>query len=695
MKHLANKLCVRRHQLVRFCPDLIVLLPAIVVLLSSLFALRMVDAADPDPPKGSQLSSAMSQSTWLTPEHKQILDLIDQGHYVRAKYKLKTKLKTVDDPLLLFALARVYHHGEGSLPRALSELRKARVLFRDRYGEAVDALPLAPWLRRMWVEEIQLLGELDRRVDQLALMREHDRRFSPSLKLQQIWPLMKLKRYDEALKLIREGVQSSNIDERVVAYNGWMALEFEQGLSSAGWRVCEEAVERVGAYSCIIAMNAAESAFVVGRFDRVEGLVSMAKRAERQDCPVDPTIHLATLYMAKGDYARASNAVRTTRAQLSGDYRLHQQFSAFVKLTTQRLLLLLGHWDNIYEHSLSMIGDPDRVGMVSYSVEAMDMSALTDHLAAIRAARSDLRIRWHYASFWKKVTLLYKQTTYALRAWYVRQQIAYRLRRSDTATRYLKPYASPIASWNLIDLAEQTGYQTVSSLREIGQQDKQTNWLHMNAYFEAMLSYGRWQSSSSFAEANQLGDRAIEHLPADELLLRQRLKLVLADIARDQGRYADYLALTDDILSGWPVAPRLYSVPISVVLSHDGALSSDEIAQFSDIIARSPLLNAVPAGEGVSLVLSEMKQPDKRTSGESPSQERSLVNVMQACFIDSTGQRLTCGHFDLDNADRATSAVAFHKALFSPQVDLSQRDIFGLDGSAVSGSADDIAKDLF
>src|SRR5262249_60151089 len=99
------------------------------------------------------------------------------------------------------AIALYEGQGQGSLPRALHEIRKARKIL-ERRGRANPAdADAREWYLRVLAKEYYILRDLDRPEEQLRLVEGVERIYAP-LPWLKVWPLFKLKRLGEARRAI-------------------------------------------------------------------------------------------------------------------------------------------------------------------------------------------------------------------------------------------------------------------------------------------------------------------------------------------------------------------------------------------------------------------------------------------------------------------------------------------------------------
>jgi hypothetical protein len=156
-------------------------------------------------------------------------------------------------------------------------------------------------------------------------------------------------------------------------------------------------------------------------------------------------------------------------------------------------------------------------------------------------------------------------------------------------------------------------------------------------------------------------------LPQSEALLRARVAALHGDAARREGDLARSVAAYDLVLQRDPGAIRRLGLALPVVLTAGGGeLAERAAAELRD----SPRLVEEDQGFRVEVTV----------SGESG----------RACLLGGSGERIACGRVeprageDLDGRARRL-AQAFHEAVFSARVPLSQTDLRSLDGSPLTG----------
>ena len=122
-----------------------------------------------------------------------------QRHFIRARELAEAILDR--DPrsfVAHYVLGYVYHYGEANFPRSLYHLRQARTLFGQRHAEPPIAGQPWRWHASILRELVWAHGDLEQYEEQLAVAARYNELYQPHLMAETSWPLMKLRRFDEA-----------------------------------------------------------------------------------------------------------------------------------------------------------------------------------------------------------------------------------------------------------------------------------------------------------------------------------------------------------------------------------------------------------------------------------------------------------------------------------------------------------------
>ena len=612
-------------------------------------------------------------------KERALLATLDHGKLVRAREEAEKILRRKPISIIArYALARVFHEEEANLPRALYHLRKVERQLLATYGDPPKSSRARSWHRRILRRLAEILGEMDKRRAQLAVLARYDSLYKPSLERLRIWPLMKLHRFDEAIKIAKKATLSSKLNIRIAGYNGLLSVEFERERPKACFRVSMQAVSATAERSCILNLNTAESAFAVFRFGDVERLALKSIQAPIKDCPSSAHPHLANLYLLRADFQRAIAAVKDARKQ-GVARRLRQQFEMSINAWLMRLLYTLGRFKKSYDLSSRVLRRPDRVGMISYSKELIETIYTVDHFAALTAWEEQLRekasARPTFAAlgFWARAKKL------EFLAWALRRKASRLLSKEHTLTSLLRPYLKPMPSWEVLSLAKIAGAgvtrRALSLVREREKMGPQ-----VEPYLEA-VEVALADQGGHPREALRLAGRVLSKLPKDEVLLRGHIHALAAKAALRLGDKAAARRHFHRVLHEWPTALRIHRVRLPVRIS----------------ATKGSLVHAVveKLRDSRRLILDGDKQ-----LGFTVRVEAAAPDGVRTCLHGAQGRRYACvSTGDLKKLSDEDARVAkviddFHQKVFAPLIDLTQRDINSLDGSAVRGSADQLLESV-
>jgi tetratricopeptide (TPR) repeat protein len=610
------------------------------------------------------------------PEEAELLRSVRARKLIRAREQAEKILRLRPSSIIArHGLAVVFHDEEGNLPRALYHNRLAERHLAERFGAAPREHAAQTWHKRLLEEQEEILGEMDRREEQLRVMDRYDALYRPNLDRRRIWPLMKLHRFDEARRLARQVALSEDIQIRIAGLNGMIAIESEQLKAKETFEVGMRAVEATGNQSCILLENTAEAAFAVYRFADAEKLALRSLQARMKDCPASAYPHLANLYLLRADFQRAMQAVKSAREH-GIERRYRQQFEMGNQGWLARLLYSLGQFEKARELAERVTRAPDRVGMTSFSLDLMRAIALVDHHAMLEAQSAALREQASARPLVARVKSWLRERALAQEAWLLRRRVARFLARGDMLLHLVRPYFKPLPPWHAGALVTAAGSGVVArALAEARRRERMAR--ETEPYFTALEAELAWRAGSH-ARALELGRGAIARLPKDEVLLRGRVEAIAADAARRTGRAAEAEPLLHRVLDRFPTALRLLGIRLPV---DDIRASGDPLARaVASALHRSPRL-LVAGGSGRAVVVTV---------------EKKQVRV---CLTGRGGRRYACAEKEVGGGKTEEEKVAlaadeFHAKVFAPKIDLTQRDINSLDGSAVRGDADEVLKQV-
>jgi len=638
------------------------------------------------------LVASPALAEWAGPdaEEQALLQSIKADKLIRARELAEKLLKKRPGSVVArYGLAMVFHDEEANLPRALYHIRLAEQQLTRRFGNKPRGREEKVWHARILMEQSVILGEMDRRLEQLAVLDRHDKLdYKPVADRYRIWPLMKLHRFEEARALARKVASDSELYVRISGLNGMIAIESERQEPKACFKVGLRAVTETGYQSCILNQNTAEAAFGVYRFTEAERLALKSIQASIQDCPASAYPHLANLYLLRADFQRAMEAVKSARsAHVEKRYR--QQFEMSNAAWLARLLHTLGKFKRALELAERVINAPDRVGMTSFSDEVMRVVYAVDYHALLISRMEDLREQASVRPLAERPARWAELLELRGQAWTMRRRISRLLSGTDDMARLVRPYVKPLPPWNTGSLIQAVGagvvLKAVAAARSrAGKKDRTTG-----AYFDALEGEVAWRQGWH-EQALKTGAAALSRLPRDEVLLRGRVAAWTADAALAQGNAKKAEQLFQQVLQRFPTALRILGVrlPVKVMAASDA--ESQAVAE--------RLLGSRRLDTGGDRNLGFVV----RVTGKG--------ETLRACLEGRGGRRVACADTLPEPQARGRRGAApkpkgaderlnllldrFHSKVFAPKIDLTQRDINSLDGSAVRGDADSVLREV-
>ncbi|MBW2191080.1 MAG: hypothetical protein JRG93_16110, partial [Deltaproteobacteria bacterium] len=247
-------------------------------------------------------------------EELALWELVERQRYVKARDDAEHYLAEHPDSYVAhLALGMAQHYGEANFPKALFHEAHALELFEAREGP--QPLPSQPWRwhARILIGLTRAHGDLEHYDEQLAFMYRYNELYTPQLRAELAWPLMKKREFEKARLAAEEGLATGDPYQIERAKNALCAIEFEAGDDQKSYEVCQDAVEygatHFGTATAVDLGNYAEAARAVFRFDKAERLLMEASKSGLSWYG-NPWLELADLYMRAGRFAEALSALR-------------------------------------------------------------------------------------------------------------------------------------------------------------------------------------------------------------------------------------------------------------------------------------------------------------------------------------------------------------------------------------------------
>lgn len=596
-----------------------------------------------------------------TAEELALWELVERERYVKAREDSEKYLQ--DHPSSYVAhlvLGMAQHYGEANFPKALFHETRALELFEAQEGAQPTQSQPWRWHARILLSLTQAHGDLEHYDEQLAFMYRYNELYTPLLRAELAWPLMKKRQFDEARRAAEEGLATGDPYQVERAKNALCAIEFEAGDDAKSYEVCAEAVEygrsHFGSATAVDLGNYAEAARSVFRFDEAERLLTEASKSGLSWYG-NPWLELADLYMRAGRFAEALSALREVpRHRAARPAHVRDSDRNEARRSLAAFFLLMGRPDEALRITDKASVLPDRRAHNSRDpLQDRSIVALLDRQARLelaemtveRAVTEPFYVRWwaHAKGLWLR-----------FEAWLSGRQAARFLndeRRLEGTFAIGTARSAVMPPWLLGELVDTLGPGVArAAVNRVAEDDSREG---AAAYYDAVLAEVAL-SQHEYEEAIAHARGALEGLQPGDALLRERVRAVLARSLSDPRQAT---ALYEEVLDTDPGLFRRLGWPLPVQVESSSAEIDRTLAK---AVLRSPRF--VASNDGL----------------------RIRVEGGQMCLYGRTGTSWGCSESELEEDDTGRSHLqrivdSFHAAIFSPRVDLSRIDINSLDGS--------------
>jgi tetratricopeptide (TPR) repeat protein len=596
-----------------------------------------------------------------TVEELSLWELIERERYVRAREEAEAYLAEHQSSYVAhLVLGMAQHYGEANFPKALFHETRALELFEAVEGTQPTQSQPWRWHARILVGLTRAHGDLEHYDEQLGLMVRYNELYTPQLKAELAWPLMKKREFDKARLAAEEGLATGDPYQVERAKNALCAIEFEAGDDIKSYEACAEAVDygrsHFGSATAVDLGNFAEAARSVFRFDEAERLLMEASKSGLSWYG-NPWLELADLYMRAGRLAEALAALREVpRHRASRPAHVRDSDRNEARRSLAAFLLLMGRPDEALRITGKASVLPDRRAHNSRDPEQdRSIVALLDRQARLMLAEMTVErsvAEPFYARWWARSEALWLR----FQAWMSARQAA---RFLDDEARLVGTFAIGTARsavmppWLLGELIGVLGPGVVrAAVEQVAGEDAREGAV---AYYDAVLAEVSL-AQRDYAEAVVHADSALEGLQPGDALLRERVRAVLGKGLSDPRQAT---ALYEEVLATDPgLFRRLgWALPVEV-RSSDATIDRD----LAKAVMRSPRFES--SNDGL----------------------RIEVEGARICLLGRTGAAWGCGEAQPAEDETGRSykqriVDAFHAEIFSPRVDLSRIDINSLDGS--------------
>jgi len=588
---------------------------------------------------------------------------LDAGKLIRAREQAQKLLSKEDSFIAHFVMAKVHHQGEGNNARArfLLEQLKARLL-REHPLPLRDP-EVRRWYKRILLAQEWVLADMDLREEELEIIDEHDEHFQPSRDPYRIWALVKLRRYKEARLLGERLILSDNRAVRLKAYNGLLALEDEARNRKASWEWALKATEATRRKSCVVLSNTALAARRAFRLKEALRFDQEALKAKDHDCPTSPYSQITTVQLIMGRFQQSLSALKLLQEQ-PREGRLRVQNEMQIKGRAVELLYALGQFKEALIRVEEIIDNPDRQGTTSVSAENFALANALLHQTVISGGLERMRERVAARKIWERFELMEELKESRLSRW-EKRRMALRLAAQPRLLRdMIRPYFTDVMPWYAGEMILLFGAGLMSAAIEDARAHEPDFAPLPGAYLDALEAELAWRQGEH-EEALQLSKAALQNLPKDDRLLRLRVQGFRNDIkaAGPRGWH--------EIMHSWPSLVRILGLSIPAWVKHDG----DELAaRVASRLLSSPRLHPGEAEAAFQIFISRKEKQ------------------LSLCLSAPDGFQYQCAQSESEEIPAILET--FHDKIFSPKLELTQKEINSLDGAPIRLDADHAVREI-
>lgn len=594
-----------------------------------------------------------------------------QRHFIRARELAEDILD--HDPRSFaahYVLGFVYHYGEANFPRSLYHLRQARQLFRERFAEPPQ--PGQPWRWHASIlrELVWAHGDLEQYDEQLAVAARYNELYSPHLMAETAWPLMKLRRFDDARRAAQLGEASGDPIQREIALNARCAIEFEAGDETRSYAACREALDLRGAnpdiQSAVDFTNFAEAARSVFRLEEAEEVGLQAAQAQLSWYG-NPYIEITELYIREARFAEALAMMREVNPyRLRRPPHVQDADRNEARRTLSELFVVLGRGEDALRITTKAMLAPDRRAHNSRDpAQDLAISALLDR-AARRLRAEEIDQITLGASTGERMLAWGEMASLRFEAWSSGRQAARALADESRLVGTFqvgRARSAVTPPWLVGDLVDVLGPGVVAAaVRRARREDPREL---APGYYDAFEAEAALRGGDA-ERAWELCQRASSTLPRAEALLLARVSVLCAESARALGRRDDALAAYDEAMQVDPGIFVRMGISLPTRISSRGG---DVPAEAASLLAWSPRFDSDDLGFRVDV-----------------DGDASRLRICLSSHSGTSGAQYACVETTREAAEDddpflARATAEFHRQAFAPRVDLTQTDANGLDGS--------------
>lgn len=566
-----------------------------------------------------------------------------------------------------FVLGVAMHYAEGDLPGALYHLKQARQSFEGIYSDDPSADAPWRWHAHVLAELAWVAGAMGRHEDKLAYLDDRDALYDPPWPAERGWPLMRLRRYDDARAAVEAGLATGDTTQTTIANTALCAIEAEQHKRVEANAACREAAafaREIGPNGPTVFTNAAEAALGVLDFAAAERFSLEGTRQRSRATVSNPWMDLMVLYLGQGRIAQGLEALRNMFAWRDRQPAVVSvQNRSEIDMAAIAFLLTSGHAERAVSLTGRVLDRPDRTGFSSSEEEQMTAAAAAIDSVAnrLRARQLDEQASW--SGLRDGVWLNAQALRHRMRAWLSARRAAAAMADHRMLVATLRPYLAgsvELPEWLEPELVSMLGPGLVQAALEDAMREETLS--DAAGYFdtfgaEIALRQNRPRAALDLVELAAIG------LPESEMLLRARLWAIGARASLDTGQGNRALRYLDQALQIDPGAVRAFDLALPTVFATGDSAAAKRTIR---LLRGSPRFRAAKTGFRIDVT--------------------ATAKAGEACLRDPRGAVVACGRVSERAGDHEGDlprrlAAALHEKAFAPRIDLTQADLRTLDGA--------------
>jgi len=611
-----------------------------------------------------------------TLEERAALCLAKRNEFVSARSLASHILDATPDSIrghLVMGYAQ--HLGEANLPKALFHLEAAEKGLIANWGLTPErATPEWVVAYRVLVELLFVHGEMDHHEAKIRYADRITERFDIDYSGRKAWPLLKLKRFDEARSVAKTAADSDDPHSRAVGMTALCAVESELRNRDAAYQACVAAARPVlssGVGGAVELSNAAAASEEVFRYDEAERYYLEATRRGPEGS-VNPWGRLVRMYLRQGRLPEALSAwraMRAYRARRAGAH-LDQQDQAEADLIGAAVMMVAGRPEHAERITRRTVSRPDRQGTSSAASDQNEAGAdVMDRVAKLSAARV-LEARVGPASWSQALDLRLQAAQLRYSAWQSGRRAAEVLsnpERLHTTLRPECPGSVEMPAWLDAEVIALVGPGVALGAIAVARRAETLPHDLSEPIFLALEAEAYWRKHDD-KQAVAKAQLALRALETSEMLRRGRVAALGADAAAELDEYALALRWYQIAISEDPTALRRLGLRLPVRLV--GLDGSEAVEEALDILEGSPVFEVVDWG----LVLQVGAEALRLVSPQGSVLTSVTVRAPEA--------------EDKAPAESVVSRIVAtaQEDLLSPYLDITQADVRSLDGSLGVGA---------